>query len=78
MGSASDWRRETWNESLSKRRAATPRPVVGRHLVHVTHKWHEVRGVGSRIVPPDARGRTWRNVRIIAVYDETQLPDLPK
>jgi len=78
VGSASDWRSEERNISLSKRRASSPRVVVGRHLVHVPHKWHEVKGVGSRVTPPDAKGKTWRHVRIIAVYDTEQLPELPK
>ena len=34
-------------------------------------------GVGNRLSPAERRGRTWRQVRIIAVYDESQLPKLP-
>lgn len=78
VGTSSDWRQESRNESLSKQRAASPRTLVARHLVHVPHEWREVKGLGSRLTPPDARGKTWRHVRIIAVYDESQLPQLPK
>jgi len=76
VGTASDWRTDDWNDPLSKRRANAPRTLVGRHLVHVPHKWHKVQGVGDRLTPPDAKGPTWRNVRIIAVYDTEQLPEL--
>lgn len=75
IGVSSDWNTETRNVELSERRAHSPRPVIARHLVHVTHKWHEIDGSGSMLVPPDARGKTWRHVRIIAVFDEEQLPD---
>ena len=76
VGTASDWRTSEWNDPLSERRANAPRTLVGRHLVHVPHKWHKVQGMGSRLTPLDAKGPTWRNVRIIAVYETEQMPSL--
>jgi hypothetical protein len=34
-------------------------------------------GVSSTLAPAEARGRTWRHVRVIAVYDRAALPELP-
>ncbi len=77
VGSASDWKRTDWNQELSTQRAWSPKPVVAQHLVHLPHRWLETYGVGSGLVPGEASGRTWRHVRVIAVYDEGQLPELP-
>lgn len=77
VGSATDWKRADWNHELSRYRAWTAKDVISRHLVHVPHRWGRSYGVGDQAAPPDARGRTWRHVRIIAVYDEGQLPTLP-
>lgn len=74
IGSATDWRRRDWNEEVSVARAWSPKPVIARHLVNVPHRWVSSVGTGDREVPPDAGGRTWRHVRILAAFDEAQLP----
>jgi hypothetical protein len=77
VGAASDWRTAEWNDPLSRRRAEAPRALVSQHLVHLPHAWHRVVAQGDRGAPPGAAGPTWRHVRILAVYDEGQLPPLP-
>lgn len=77
VGSADDWGRPDWNEELGLMRAHSPRWVVEEHLVNVPHRWVRFVSVGDLLAPHEARGRTWRHVRIVAVYDEDQLPPLP-
>ncbi|MDP2312873.1 MAG: hypothetical protein Q8P41_08210 [Pseudomonadota bacterium] len=77
VGSAGDWWRSDWNDGLSARRAEAPRWIVKQHLLYVPHTWSEVYGIGAREAPAEHLGRTWRHVRIIAVYDDAQLPALP-
>ena len=74
IGSAADWSGTTWNRNLSTERAIGAQQVLDRHLVHVPHRWLRTVGAGRDGHPPDAHGRTWRNVRVIAVYEEEQLP----
>ncbi len=73
-GVATDWRTDGWNDPLSIRRAATPRALVEQYLLHVPHRWVRIEGVGATSSPPGANGPTHRHVRIIAVYDESDLP----
>lgn len=77
VGSADDWGRADWNQELGVMRAHSPRWVVEEHLVNVPHRWVRFVSAGDLLAPPSARGRTWRHVRLIAVYDEAQLPPLP-
>ena len=77
IGSAGDWNKPGWNDTLSQRRASVVRLPAKRHLLHVPHRWLRVDGAGSTLAPGDARGQAWRHVRILAVYDEGDLPPLP-
>lgn len=77
LGSAGDWKKEEWNKELSDLRSAAPRAVAKRHLVHVPHRWVHAYGVSSALAPAEHKGQTWRHVRVIAVYDEGALPELP-
>lgn len=78
VGSATDWGRPERNQRMSARRARDARAIIERQLVHVPHRWADSYGTGAVEVPPDAGGRTWRHTRVIAVYDEGQLPALPR
>ncbi|MDP2310032.1 MAG: hypothetical protein Q8P18_28700 [Pseudomonadota bacterium] len=77
VGSAGDWWRSDWNDGLSARRAEAPRWIVKQHLLYIPHTWSAVYGIGAREAPAEHLGRTWRHVRVIAVYDDAQLPALP-
>jgi hypothetical protein len=77
VGAAGDWKQEDRNVRLSGQRAATARVIAKQQLVNVPHRWVRAYGVGAAEAPGDHGGRTWRHVRIIAVYDDAQLPALP-
>jgi hypothetical protein len=77
IGSAGDWKKDDWNDTLADRRASVVRLPAKRHLLHVPHRWLRVDGAGSTLAPGEAKGRTWRHVRVLAVYDEGDLPPLP-
>lgn len=76
VGSATDWRTAGWNDPLSLRRAEAPRAALSQHLVHVPHRWVKVIGRGDRGAPAGVRGPTFRNTRVIAVFDEAALEAL--
>ena len=76
VGTATDWRSADWNGPLSRRRAEAPRAVLSQHLVHVPHRWVKVLARGAEGAPVGARGKTYRNVRVIAVFDESSLDGL--
>ena len=68
------------NERLSRERAEAPQPVIDQYLVNVPHQFYKVYGVGDfyagKDVPPQDDQR-YQNVRIIAVYQTDQIPNLP-
>ena len=76
VGTATDWRSPGWNGPLSRRRAEAPRAVLSQHLVHVPHRWVKVLARGAEGAPVGARGKTYRNARVIAVFDERALDGL--
>ena len=78
VGSATEWRDPGRSRALSLDRAEGLRPIVDSHLVHIPHRWLSRYGVGDAAAPVGAGGRTWRHVRLVAVYDEAVLPALPQ
>lgn len=78
VGSANDWWREDWNQNLSARRAQGPMKRVHQHLVNTPHRVLRRYGVGQSLAEEGQSPRQWRHARIIAVYAEEQLPELPE
>jgi hypothetical protein len=74
VGVAPDWGGKSWQKTLSEQRANAVRPWVARLLVNTPHRWLSHYGVGDGGVEKAAG--FWRQVRLIAVYDEAFLPEL--
>ena len=77
LGAATEWRKPAHTQRLSQARAEAPRAIIAQHLVNSPHRWLRREGLGDAAAPTGAGGRAWRHVRLIAVYDEAQLPALP-
>lgn len=80
VGSAGSRGPLDWNRRLSERRALAARSVIDHYLVNAPHSYLDLYGTGSTQSPPDVGlkvSRRYRSVRVIAVYDEGQLPELP-
>jgi len=69
-----------WNDKLSQRRAMAARSTIDHVLVNAPHEFLDLYGTGANQSPPGVGwqiDRRYRSVRVIAVYDEAQLPELP-
>lgn len=75
VGVAPDWGGSSWQKKLSEQRANAVRPWVARLLVNTPHRWLAHYGAGDGGVSQGTG--FWRQVRLIAVYDEAFLPELP-
>jgi outer membrane protein OmpA-like peptidoglycan-associated protein len=79
IGSASATGNMSVNQKLSQERAQAPEPAIDQYLVNVPHQFFKVHGIGDVYSPKNV---TWtaeqryQNVRIIAVYETTQIPAL--
>jgi hypothetical protein len=78
VGSASATGVEHKNVKLSDHRANAPVEIIDTYLMNVPHEILKVYGVGDSLSPKDAKaGKKFQNVRVIAVYEESQAPQLP-
>jgi outer membrane protein OmpA-like peptidoglycan-associated protein len=80
IGSASSTGTQAINERLSRERAEAPIPIVDKYLVNAPHEYYKVYGLGDFYAPKgvtDTEHERYQNVRVIAVYDTDQVPDLP-
>jgi outer membrane protein OmpA-like peptidoglycan-associated protein len=80
IGSASATGNPQVNERLSQERAAAPEPIIDQYLVNIPHQFFKVYGLGDIYSPKQApltQEQRYQNVRIIAVYDTDQVPQLP-
>lgn len=77
VGMTPDWGDKNWQKSLSQRRADAVRPLVARYLVNTPHRWLGHYGVGDASVEQGEGATSWRQVRLIAVFDEALLPQVP-
>lgn len=79
VGSASATGNAKHNLKLSEKRANAPVDTIGTYLVNLPHEILKVYGVGDTLSPKDAKGaKKYQNVRVIAVYEESQAPQLPE
>jgi len=80
IGSASAIGSAQTNKKLSIARSEAPLPIIDQYLVNVPHIFYKVTGVGDMYAP---RGESlqvehrYQNVRIIAVYDTSNIPATP-
>jgi outer membrane protein OmpA-like peptidoglycan-associated protein len=80
IGSASATGNPQVNERLSRERAAAPEPIIDQYLVNIPHQFFKVYGLGDIYSPKNApltQEQRYQNVRIIAVYETDQIPQLP-
>jgi outer membrane protein OmpA-like peptidoglycan-associated protein len=80
IGSASAIGNPQYNKRLSTERSEAPLPVINQFLVNVPHKFYKVTGIGDLYAPKNAPmdvEKRYQNVRIIAVYDTSQIPSGP-
>ena len=79
IGSASATGSMAVNQKLSEQRAAAPEPIIDQYLVNVPHQFFKVHGIGDVYSPKNVTmtaEQRYQNVRIIAVYETTQIPAL--
>ncbi len=81
IGSASATGRDKINRKLSVKRSEAPLSLIKQYLVNTQYKLYEVAGIGNQQAPKNAGGqvnKSHQSVRIIAVYESSHLPAIPK
>jgi outer membrane protein OmpA-like peptidoglycan-associated protein len=77
IGSASAIGSAAINHRLSIERSQAPVRTIDKYLVNTPHRFYKVAGVGDMYAPKDASfevDQRYQNVRLIAAYNEAQLP----
>lgn len=77
VGSASAFGSAKTNEELAKKRSETPRAVIARYLVNTPYEFYKTYGTGDTLSPKGVsmdEHQRYQSVRLIAVFDTTQLP----
>jgi hypothetical protein len=80
IGSASAPGPLGWNRNLAERRARGVRSLIDHYLVNTPHTFLGAYGLGTTQSPTGVGWRMhqrYQHVRVIAVYDRSQLPELP-
>jgi len=65
------------NMKLAQRRSEAPIEVLDKYLINIPHEFHMVYGTGEMYSPKNAHRqehKRYQNVRIIAVFDTSQIP----
>jgi len=81
IGSASATGNPKLNKKLSTARSETPLPVIEHYLVNVPHEFYKVTGIGDMYSPKETSSdvnKRYQNVRVIAVYDTSNIPQVPE
>jgi outer membrane protein OmpA-like peptidoglycan-associated protein len=81
IGSASATGSPQFNKKLSTERSEAPLPVINQFLVNVPHEFYKVTGIGDMYAPKNAStdvDKRYQNVRVIAVYDTGNIPQVPE
>jgi outer membrane protein OmpA-like peptidoglycan-associated protein len=80
IGSASAIGPPQINKKLSIERSEAPLPIINQYLVNVPHNFYKVTGIGDMYAPKNAPAQVehrYQSVRIIAVYNASNLPPVP-
>jgi outer membrane protein OmpA-like peptidoglycan-associated protein len=80
IGSASATGSLAINEKLSRERSQAPEPIIDQYLVNVQHQFYKVYGLGDLYAPKNVtlqEDQRYQSVRIIAVYETSQIPKVP-
>ena len=80
IGSASAIGNAEINKKLSLERANAAQPLIQQYLVNTPHKVYKVAGVGDMFAPKGASTQVedrYQSVRVIAVYNTSDLPTVP-
>lgn len=81
IGSASATGNPKYNKKLSTQRSEAPLPIISQYLVNVPHEFYKVTGIGDMYSPKKAsmdENKRYQNVRIIAIYDTSKIPQVPE
>ncbi len=81
IGSASATGNAKMNKKLSAKRSEAPLPVINQYLVNVPHEFYKVTGIGDMYSPKNASTdvhKRYQNVRVIAAYDTSNIPQVPE
>ncbi len=81
IGSASATGNPKMNKKLSRARSEAPLPVIKQYLVNVPHEFYKVTGIGDMYSPKNASSdvhKRYQNVRVIAAYDTSNIPQVPE
>jgi outer membrane protein OmpA-like peptidoglycan-associated protein len=80
IGGASSEGAAATNRKLSEARSQAPVDTIEQYLVHTSHRFYKVSGVGDMYAPKNAPAdvdQRYQNVRIIAAYNEKGLAGAP-
>ena len=80
IGSASAIGSAKTNKKLSIERSEVPLPIIDQYLVNIPHTFYKVTGIGDMYAPKGESLKVeqrYQNVRIIAVYDTSDIPPTP-
>lgn len=80
IGSASAVGNKQTNERLASKRAEAPAEALDKYLVNIPHSYFKTYGTGDLYSPKGVNKKDherYQHVRIIAVYETDQLPQLP-
>ena len=61
-------------------RSEAPLPIINQYLVNIPHNFYKVTGIGDMYAPKNAPAQVehrYPSVRIIAVYNASNLPPVP-
>lgn len=81
IGSASSTGSPKLNKKLSTQRSEAPLPIISQYLVNVPHEFYKVTGIGDMYSPKNVsmdENKRYQNVRVIAVYDTGNIPQVPE
>lgn len=77
VGSASAYGDQKVNERLAEKRATAPVEFLDKYLVNIPHEYFKVYGTGDQYSPKDVKTKEhgrYQSARIVAVFDDAQLP----
>lgn len=80
FGQASASGLPSWNQNLAERRAWAPIPIAKQYLMHIPHEFVRIQSLGTASSPSDialSEHRLYRNVRLIATYEEPSEENPP-
>lgn len=79
IGSASSLGNYKFNLKLAKNRSEVPKNILDKYLINIPHEFYHVYGTGDIYSPKNVQMKEhqrYQHVRVIAVFDQSQLPQV--